>query len=157
MGLDIVAYKKLKKIEFNNDSDQNEDLETRFDLFHPGGSMTVSEECWPESGYPLEVDAYYSFEDYFSFRAGSYSYYNKWRDDLELFKGDCAFQELINFSDCEGVIGPLVAEKLYYDFKDYHEEAIKYAEALSENWLKEYEDWMYALELAKDNGAILFC
>lgn len=155
MGLDIVAYKKLKKIELNNISD--EELENRFDLFHPGGSMMGSEEYWPESGYPLEADAYYSFDDEFSFRAGSYSYYNKWRDDLELFKGDCAFQELINFSDCEGVIGALVAEKLYYDFKDNYEEAVKYSENLSESWLEKYKDWMHALEFAKDNGAILFC
>lgn len=66
----------------------------------------------------------------FSFRAGPYSAYNRWREALcrcvlqveprqvwhnpEAYVGR-PFVELIHFSDCEGAIGPRTSQKLMQD------------------------------------------
>jgi len=75
--------------------------------------------CYETSGNVIE------------FRAGSYSGYNKWRDELARRALDlpaatvwedpsrfveAPFFELINFSDCEGTIGPDAASDLATDF-----------------------------------------
>ena len=81
--------------------------------------------------------AYSGCEDSFAFQAGSYMYYSKWRNQLAEMAGlgsaeavrtnpekeGLPFVELINFSDCEGVIGPKVAAKLAKDFADYEDRA----------------------------------
>ena len=113
MGLDIVAYQGLTK------TDADENIHVSRDQFCYNSDL--------ESGwYDCEGES-------FHFRAGSYSSYNQWRRTLcqaihgvtdseflkkeENFSGK-SFYELINFSDCEGQIGPGVSEKLYQDFMD---------------------------------------
>ena len=34
------------------------------------------------------------------------------------------FMELINFSDAEGIIGPVASKKLYYDFRKYENDVM---------------------------------
>jgi hypothetical protein len=110
MGLDIVAYRGLKKVE------AEENIQVAHDQF----------------GYSSDLEkGWYDCDSSFHFRAGSYSGYNTWRRALcqaihgvsdtqfwkkaENFIGQ-PFYELINFSDCEGQIGPKISEKLYQDF-----------------------------------------
>lgn len=158
MGLDITAYKGLKEVK-NPQLDEDGDLVNYDTEWKPGASMEWSEKHFTGRGEGVEADKVYTFEDEFGFRAGSYSGYNWWRNELEQFKGDVAFQELINFADNEGVIGPVVSKKLLNDFKQYEQEAVEYANTLGENgswWLDKYRDWMKAFEYASQNGAVDF-
>jgi hypothetical protein len=76
---------------------------------------------------------------------------------LENFRGDVAFQELIDFADNEGVIGSVLAQKLYDDFKNNHKDAIEYSKAINDDWfIRKYEDWMEAFNYARQNGAVNF-
>ena len=143
MGLDISYYGNVKRIPdeevpegveaFNpayDDWESSRDNNTYLYYLDPdrsyfGGHMKGLEPGWYE--VPREGGGY--------LRAGSYSGYNSWRNDLALAAGyeggaeevwgmgdqlyqpdSPPFLELINFSDAEGVIGPDISEKLYNDF-----------------------------------------
>ena len=67
------------------------------------------------------------------------------------------FVELIDFSDCEGVIGPKVAAKLAKDFADYEFMASAFAaESNDDFFLALYREWRRAFEWAADGGMIYF-
>lgn len=157
MGLDITAYKKLKVVE-NPQVDEDGDLVNWKTEWRPGESMKWSEENFPGRGEGVEADCVYTYEDSFGFRAGSYFGYGYWRDVLEEFKGDIAFQELINFADNEGVIGPVVSKKLFEDFKKHEKEAEAFAKTLEDGefFIEKYKCWMKAFEYALDDGAVDF-
>lgn len=161
MGLDVIAFKKMSVVK-NAEYDECGNL-VHFDTqWMPGSLMKWSEEHFPGRAEGLDANAVYEYESVFMFRAGSYSEYNEWRDKLEAFKGEEAFQELINFPDNEGVIGPVVAKKLYEDFKKYKCKAISYAnenlEEEDKSWfISKYQEWQIAFEYASANGAVLFC
>ena len=157
MGLDIRAYKKLKVVE-NPQKDEDGDLINWKAEWTPGEGMKWSEEHFPGRGEGINADSVYTYEDSFKFRAGSYSSYGYWRDKLEEFKGDVAFQELIDFADNEGVLGPVVSKKLFEDFKKYEEEAEEFAKTLNDGefFIERYICWMKAFEYASDDGAVDF-
>lgn len=158
MGLDISAYKQLAVVP-NPELDEdgypvNDDQE-----WIPGESMVWSETHFPGRGEGIDAKTVYSYADTLSFRAGSYSGYNTWRRTLEQFKGEVAFQELIDFADNEGVIGYVVAKKLANDFVQYETEAKTYTASLGEYgqyWFGLYQEWKDAMIFASDNGAVEF-
>lgn len=158
MGLDITAYKNLKKVE-NPELDE-EGFPVNWDSeYMAGASMDWSESVWPKRGEGLDANAVYTYDDSFGFRAGSYGGYNVWRSQLEQFKGNEAFQELIDFADNEGVIGSVVSKKLYNDFVANEKEAIEFAVnmgATGDYWIEKYHDWKKAFEYAQDNGCVDF-
>lgn len=158
MGLDINAYKGLRKVE-NPKFGSDGELENWESQWLPGASMKWSESVWPGKGKPIDPDTVYEYEDCFEFRAGSYSGYNRWRDDLEKFKGDVAFQELIDFADNEGVIGSELSAKLRDDFKKYHDEAMEFSqrEDVCMYFFENYCNWEKAFAMAAENGAVEFC
>jgi hypothetical protein len=160
MGLDIVAYQGLTK------TDAEENIRVAHDQF---GYSSDLEKGW----YDCEGES-------FHFRAGSYSGYNAWRralceaihgiNDVEFWKEEenfigKPFYELINFSDCEGQIGPKVSDKLYQDFTnpenekkflDYCKEKFEtaYIEDLYQaNW----DDFKKAFEIARQGGLVQWC
>jgi len=159
MGLDIVAYEGLKKVE------AEENIQVSHDQF----------------GYSSDLEkGWYDCDSSFHFRAGSYSSYNSWRralceaihgvNDSEFWKDEenyigQPFYELINFSDCEGQIGPKVAEKLYQDFTNpENEEKFLYycnqnleTEMLREFYLENWEDFKKAFQMARHNGLVQWC
>ena len=115
--------------------------------------------------------AYSGCEDSFVFQAGSYMYYSKWRNQLAEMAGlgsaeavrtnpekeGLPFVELINFSDCEGVIGPKVAAKLAKDFADYEDRASAFAAKSKDDFfLALYREWRRAFEWAADGGMVYF-
>jgi hypothetical protein len=122
----------------------------------------------------LDMDAgdYYGTEstEEFDFRAGSYSGYGLFRrllseiflhsDPAEVWKTPKAykgqpFYELVDFSDCEGVIGPEVSSKLHSDFV---EGRAQFFEECEDEWYRQkYDDWTKALSISKENGALIFC
>ena len=162
MGLDITAYRSLSTVE-NPDLD-GDGCPVADDQWKCRGTQ-YSERNWPGRTRGLEADAVYRFADSLGFRAGSYVGYNQWRNQLARLAGyesavDCwnnhpdgPFRELIEFSDCEGVIGPVVAAKLSEDFAAFRTKAEESADAW---FVGQYRLWQQAFEMAADNGAVDF-
>jgi hypothetical protein len=161
MGLDIDAYRKIKRVASLDDRDVEDD--EVFLFINPD---------FPRYTDNL-VKGIYSYEgDYFTFRAGSYSGYNQWRSDLAKLVGKTdqeiwdnpvpgPFVELINNSDCDTVIGPVTSKKLYEDFKDHLQEAIDRHLVPDtpgcEDWfVHQYKLWLKAFEIASDGGCVVF-
>lgn len=156
MGLSITYYSKLAKVDgVDKDVDGNPADYDKFVCF--GASMNWSEGLWPGRAAPLDSAATYSWAAADSFRAGSYSGYNAWRRQLKsLASGDGDFAELIDFSDNEGVIGPVVSAKLAADFQRNQARADAYDGEGVAWFKKKYHDWRKAFEAASDAGAVDF-
>jgi hypothetical protein len=157
MGLDIVAYSNLQE------SETDEGIRIQMDEFKRNLDL---KEGW------------YDNDGDFHFRAGSYSGYNHWRDTLcraihgieatslwanaKKFEGKDFF-ELINFSDCDGQMGPEVSEKLYQDFANPLNRK-KLLDYLKENKILDddfyeanYDDFMNAFDVSRKSGVLCFC
>jgi hypothetical protein len=176
MGLDIVAYRNAVKIEAVFDKD---DEWTPLDpISHQPMEdelvfIAAVDERAATHALPLTHRGVYRASEEHSFRAGSYSGYNWWRNELARMAGypgrdnrgetsyclDCwegktgPFSELINFSDCEGTIGSEYSTKLARDFAEFDAKAL----AMGEEFYESYQDWRKAFELAADNGAVILC
>jgi len=113
----------------------------------------------------------YSYTERSAFRAGSYSGYNVWRNSLARVAGYSPltdgrydegawaatggpFWEMINFTDCDGVLGTAVCKKLCADFVAWHDIA---REQLSDGDVLTYEQFKTTFELAADGGCVVFC
>src|SRR5262245_11739489 len=128
--------------------------------------------CWPNKDFPKHaeslVEGYYKGAGVSTFRAGSYSGYNRWRELLSetvhgmtpheiwtaadgAYEG-YAFIELIHFSDCEGIIGPLTSASLAQDFNDF---SSKIKEWGSYD-ITLYQNFMRAFNVAAINGIVQF-
>lgn len=157
MGLDISAYSKLNFI-------QKEPLEC-----YPDDQIYIWISSYPdhaERAWDLRKGMYSYQGSEFSFRAGSYGGYNEWRFDLACMMGKTPegiwadplpgpFMELINFSDCDGTIGPAVSKKLYKDFKKYLERA-RHLKDDGGYFFSRYKHWMKAFKIASDAGCVDF-
>lgn len=186
MGLDITAHSNLR---FSDDQD-----EENYDLIRIWNNSHFPDHCELEQGNWEETSETNSH----SFRAGSYSGYGQFRKILAMCTLGATsvdvwaneeeyvnkpFFELINFSDCEGCIGPRVSAELYQDFVDNRERFIRNLKqeidftketenplALEpefildlelsdmdiEYYIEKYDDFLLAFELAKENGVVQF-
>jgi hypothetical protein len=185
MGLDIHAASKAASHYLRGRSDDEAEDEK---LFEADDVMYVyANDDFPDQaeGY---ADGFYRIHgESFGFRAGSYSGYNAWRRHLCLMALDREpedvwadpehfagrpFVELINFSDCEGLIGPKTSAKLARDFAAFAERAEQYVNEHSRPdksgkgddedevgpwFLESYREWRQAFELAADDGLVRFC
>lgn len=174
MGLDITAYRGLRKAKDGEGIDPKYPEEADYD--HDWHRMYVNPD-FPTQADDIEDRAIYHPEESFGFRAGSYSGYNLWRDQLAALVGHPvfvggnygdhqrhsasvwndpqpgAFVELIHFSDCEGVIGPTTSAKLARDFAEFQAQADQHPD----EWFRaKYADWRKAFEMAADGGAVDF-
>jgi hypothetical protein len=105
-----------------------------------------------------------------SFHAGSYSGYGSFRRRLAYWHHveevwadpeghkNIPYFWIINFSDCEGTIGPVVSELLYTDFSTKRKNFIaKYSDTpMAIHYLNVYDNFTRAFELGKDNGLVIF-
>jgi len=157
MGLDITVYKNLQVVD-NPQLDEDGELLNYDTEWKPGASMEWSEKYFPGRGEGIEPNKVYSWDVAYEFEAGSYSGYNWWREKLKEFAEGDQFKELIDFADNEGVIGFVVAEKLYKDFKENRNRAKEYSKTLDdgEYWFSKYLKWEEAFEKAKEHGAVEF-
>ena len=135
-------------------------------------------------------------------RDSSYSGYGTWRDWLaqatmggilnksggaesmwdSADSGDYGlpFMESINFSDAEGVIGPVASKKLYGDFRRYENDVMDWMDRIylsrtpidTTSWRdnepkpldkgdfewfqRQYQEWKNAFRVASDNGIVMF-
>lgn len=152
MGLDIKAYKNLKRVN-NPERDEDGDLvnwESLVDIDQE--SLDYTEQHFKGRTQGLKAGVY-SYESEYGFRAGSYLYYNRFRDRLEQIASNSQLFELIMFSDCDGFIGSVVSKKLAKDFQDLEQDA---KEKLGQSDFELYLDFKKAFELASDNGCISF-
>jgi len=159
MGLDITAYQKAKLVKA---------VASPAELRTPGFKFPATaiylhtipdfaERCdgMPEGFYRMTGKQY-------GFRAGPYSYYNRWRHELAELVGTTAraiwddpkpgpFVELINFADNEGFIGFKTSAKLAEDFR-------RFASKVGDNgdFAEGYRDWQRAFELASEGGVVHF-
>lgn len=138
MGIDVSAYKNLVEVARPEDPDHDDNYDYRMyeNLSFPGRADGIdTSKLWTG--------------DYVDGPSMSYGYYNKWREQLAQLVGaenlpyshEMGFQrmsyctaywldgkqgpfaEQINFSDCEGVIGPIVMAKLAKDYAEWDERA----------------------------------
>ena len=163
MGLDIISISKIEKSD-NEDGFYIDKIteKTKYNHNHNYG------EGWYESGVDSKT---------FDFRAGSYSTYSQFRQVLskailgcspetvwlkEEEMKDAPFFELINFSDCDGYMGPEVAEKLYNDFLAHAKQFVSYVyknidDVNSREFLTiKYDNWAKACHNAKEGGILIF-
>lgn len=186
MGLDVTAYSHLKVAVQQCPRDSDDDGDECYKLRHvrpfifyddngekynpfPHANADLAEQCYS----PTEGTEEYEF------RAGSYGGYGVFRSSLaQLFLGvetyqnraawdtieshvGMPFYELVNFSDCEGAIGPAASAKLYLDFtahRDrYRAEAGHFAaEAWLDPNLERYDNWLHAFDLSRNDGMVVF-
>ena len=184
MGLDITAYRKLTKLDVVFDADgESIDPVTRDEVGYDFFAYVNPDFPGREEG--VEHRACYRAEQRSGFRAGSYSGYNAWREMLAKMAGYPAlpvdrygtgnidfrhdagahaagsgpFFEMIWFTDCEGVIGPVVSRKLAEDFRQWDEKAQQFSAAIdgwSGHFYRLYLEWKIAFEMAADDGAVSF-
>ena len=168
-GLDVTAYTQLSIVA-------SPKLTTDGEPVSPN-EFVLSAGPFPERFSGLSDGKVYTAPGSFEFRAGSYSGYNNWRNELAKLAGYAPtpvdiggmtrtrydatawklrqgpFWELINFSDSEGVIGPDVCKKVYQDFVAYDDAASRHADP---GFRELYADWEKAFRLCADQGAIVF-
>lgn len=161
MGLDITAVSQAVKTDLTDG--QYEDLDD-----YRSHARVWIEPCFAERANDL-TDGIYRIEGQRQdFRAGSYGGYNQWRDTLSRVMLDvpaetvwehradyqeAPFYPLIDFSDCEGVIGPQTCALLAYDFARFADKA---ATVPDDYWRQKYALWQQAFTLAADHGFVKF-
>lgn len=177
MGLDITAYRQVSKMTGVLFDASGEAIDTATGQYAEYDLMAYVNDDFPGRNDGIEDRTPYSAEESFGFCAGSYGGYNRWRDELAKLSGwpegsyeqygkkwpsysasawgatSGPFWELINFSDCEGVIGSETSKKLVADFAEFD------AVAKSVDFPRFYEiysDFRKAFEMASDNGAVRF-
>ena len=160
MGLDVSVYKNIKVTESEEDYD--------FTAF-------VIDESWLYKIKNLEVDKNYLGECTDANVSYSYSTHSRFRCELlnltgnlkalkEPFEIDWVqlsknnkvpFYELINFADNEGCLDFEISEKLYAEFIEWEEVAVKYFE--DDDYFKgKYLDWLNVFKNGKDKGVVVF-
>jgi len=113
----------------------------------------------------LDVTASDGNDEEFSFRAGSYSGYNLWREQLAAIAGYTPqeawdakavgkpFREMVDFSDCEGMLDTDTCAKLSADFAVFQEKA----DAHSSEYFREiYSKFRTAFEMAAVGGRVVY-
>lgn len=174
MGLDIVAYRKLVKVDNPPTLADDDELPDGFWRPWPA-AIAWAEEHFPGRSEGIDPNAVYRLtsedgEHLLEFKAGSYSGYGAWRDRLAQLAGHGdrearhaspitgPFAELIDFADNEGVIGPIVSAKLAKDFAAWEAEFERRCPADDRDWFMHfYRLWRRAFEMAADEGAVDFC
>ena len=187
MGLDISAYSNIKRSEVQDPDD--------YDSIRIWKQQYFPDHCELEEGNWEETPDTRTHQ----FRAGSYSGYNTFRNILALctlgVKAETVWEaediymnrpffNLLNFSDCEGIIGPDYSASLFEDFRDNRDRFIRNLKqeidftketenplALEPEFIIEdfslsdmdieyyteiYDHWTLAFELAKDGGIVQF-
>lgn len=166
MGLDITAYEHAAPYEGPVLSD--DDMWDAEDVRLVG----VEIDRWRPMIAPLPEGWVSVSGAAYSFRAGSYSGYGSWREQLclaalgvnpnRVWENPSAyagrpFVELIDFTDCDGEIGGVTAAKLARDFEEQRDLVLVFRISDVDGWFEQkYDDWAAAFALAADDGLVVF-
>ena len=153
MGLAITAY---SNIDFTRryQPPEGADEDGKPEHYSPWVHLYINPD-FPERAPGLVTGYYWAAKsETFMFRAGGYSHYWRWRDRLKIYAETLwtptealargrpyPFHELINFSDCEGTLGPEVCAVLARDFAQF-------APGPS--------NWLSTFSLAANTGCVCF-
>jgi len=181
MGLDITAYSKLQILTPEEIKASERSIGVPVDFGEEVITLSDSQIGSPDNWiFDMKPGTYFQSKgtEEFDFRAGSYSGYGAYRKMLsECFLGvqpgevwysessyeDKPFYEQINFSDCEGFIGPKVSAKLHEDYKrgrDQWYDFLKELHAGDDQEIKcgmsIYDNWTKAFGIAADDGLVWY-
>lgn len=171
MGLDIRWYINAKLLEACDDyCDETYD---RLSETHDAEPDYV----WNSLAFPDASElatGFYESERAGSFRAGSYSGYSRWREQLcqavhgvepkvlwespDDWKGK-SFVDLIHFSDCEGTISGNAAKRLAMDFSEHRDAFVTHVALVGdvyEKWTVDRFDLFAKAEVAQNGGYVVF-
>ena len=158
MGLDITWARRAVLTELSPEQ-YDEAWTPDCSLVHAYPNTETAEHAERANGI---VEGIYRCLEVGHFKAGSYGGYNEWRETLcriaigtspkEVWARPDAYRdqslyELIDFSDCEGVIGAKTCAKLAVDLAEL--EAHR-----DEIW--NYGGWLKAFQKAADHGFLVF-
>ncbi|MGF6153992.1 hypothetical protein [Pseudomonas fluorescens] len=170
MGLDITAYRKLvltpdaerdedgELVDYDNYTTfyDNKDFPGRIEGITPKAAYKVEGDC---CGLSAGYGGYNAWRNQLAqlagYPLGHYEQYGRQADSycVACWNGESGpFAEQINFSDCEGTIGPVVSAKLAKDYAAFAEKA----EAIGGYFWEKYQEWKAAFECAADSGAVSF-
>lgn len=160
MGLDITVYRNLTPAPNAEVDEDGFPVEWGSHFMIRQGLLDMQERGFP--GRAQLVAGIYRADETDGFWAGSYGGYNLWRSWLAGVAGFLSadhfwhsatpaapFYELINFSDCEGILGAEACANLAADFASHKPDGDTWQLAL-------YEKWKAACEMAAQGGAIEF-
>lgn len=178
MGLDVTAWERVERVD--HEGDEPPEPGGYDDHAHLSGDFR-------ERGDDLEPGWYRTGGERHDFRAGSYSGYNWWRAELGALVGtrpeevweaakvahretgasleavperyrDLPFVELLDFTDCDGYVGPRTSAALAADFAEWAERAEARAGTIANGdyWIETYREFRRAFEVAARGGAVRF-
>jgi hypothetical protein len=173
MGLDVTAYSKIKPMAAGKGFDKDGNF-----LWSEGTMQAVVNPDFPSQAADLTDEAAYRYSKAEYCWSSGYGGYNWWREELAKVAGHplgpierygkiehChaasvwndpkpgPFVELINFSDCEGCIGPAACAKLAKDFAEFQAKADAHPD---QRFRDGYAKWRKGFELAADHGCVRF-
>jgi hypothetical protein len=166
MGLQIVVYSKLEKMELEEvclcEDGSPEDITVTSFFSNP---------LYPSHIGGLESQDFYKCKGkMLTFNAGEANEYLEFKNHLAIIAGYKSlehalntknpgyFLELLRFSNEEGTIGPIISNKLFLDFNDCLPIARKHllTKIDGRSYWNLYNNWLAGLTCAKEDGAILF-
>jgi hypothetical protein len=180
MGLDITAFSKLQVLTPEETKAAERSIGVQIDLGESVYHFTERDIKSPNNWIrDMSPGTYYESAETreYDFRAGSYSGYGAYRRMLsECFLGASPeevwrnqsiyrgqpFYEQVNFSDCEGFIGPEFSAKLAEDYEEGRDQWYEYlkesGEAPSEieYYMARYDNWTKAFKVASEGGFVWF-
>lgn len=156
MGLDISFYRQIK-LEAGIETDEYGDPADCYNLF-----KAYVNADFPDHADSIQDGGIYSYAETDGFSAGPYSSYNRWREWLaglvnttpeDCWQGavspDALVFDLINFSDCEGIIGSKTSAKLAQDIA-------MITPIGDDHQIKLFHKFKQAFETAADSGCVVF-
>lgn len=177
MGLDITAYSKLQVLTPKEIKASERSIGVRVDFGEEVITLSDSQIKSPNNWIrDMSPGTYYQSpetEEY-SFGAGSYSGYGTYRKMLaecflgvtpegvwkneSVYKGQPFFEQ-VNFSDCDGFIGPEVSAKLHEDYNagrnEWYDYLVESGEEV-EYYMPRYDNWTKAFKVASDEGFVWY-
>jgi hypothetical protein len=149
MGLDVTAYRKIVPYE------------GRFNGHEPADDRAF--ELRPNQHFVAQADGldgwYIATAGMVHVGMGPYSAYDRWRERLWVLSSempDDPFGRLVNFSDCEGVIGNRTSASLLAEFARHRHLACRIAQDESSDFLYAYDGFLAAFAVAAFGGAVKF-
>jgi hypothetical protein len=162
MGLALVVYTNVKKADAyycNEDEEVKSSATGQYMKENHFYARDVPAQ-WPGRSGIIEQGLVYTFDEKITILQETYSNYTQWRHFVRSAVIVCAedknaFSELINFSDCEGVLGTEVCTKLATDFKRH--ERLMMTQLKHDIWFTEiYNRLNEGFAKVGNNGIIAF-